>query len=161
MVKISRKVEYALMALKHIDAQPDGCLTSTKELCDQHQLSFEVVAKVMQSLNVAGILRSEQGAHGGYRLARSLDEVSLHEVNEAVIGPLQFAYCLHSDSVRCQLTGSCSVISPVVNLSRRVEELFRDLTLDELLGVDEPVEAEIRNRHLRDRMHATEELVWK
>ena len=161
MVKISRKVEYALMALKHMDAQPSDHLTSTKELCDQLQLSFEVVAKVMQSLNAAGILRSEQGAHGGYRIARPLDQVSLHEINEAVLGPLQFAYCLHSDSVRCQLTGSCNVISPVVTISKRIEELFRELRVADLLGVDEPVEAEIRTRHLRDRMHASEELVWK
>ena len=120
-----------------------------------------MVAKVMQSLNAAGMLRSEQGAHGGYRIARALSQVSLHEINEAVLGPLQFAYCLHSDSVRCQLTDSCSVISTVVNLSRRVEELYRDLSVAELLGVAEPVEAEIRTRHLRDRMHVSTDLVWK
>ena len=161
MVKISRKVEYALMALKHMDGQPADHLTSTRELCEQHELSFEVVAKVMQALNAAAILRSEQGAHGGYRLARPLDEVSLHEVNEAVLGPLQFAYCLHSDSVRCQLIGACNVVSPVVNLSRRVEELFRDLRVSELLCVDEPQEAEIRSRHHRDRMQTSRDLVWK
>ena len=161
MVKISRKVEYALMALKHLDQQPADHLTSTKELCDQQEVSFEVVAKVMQSLNGAGILRSEQGAHGGYRIARPLAEVSLHEVNEAVVGPLQFAYCLHSDSVRCMLTGSCNVISPVVNLSRRIQALFHDVSVAELLAVDEPEEAEIRSRHARDRVHASTDLVWK
>jgi Rrf2 family cysteine metabolism transcriptional repressor len=150
------------MALKYMDQKPADNLTSTKELCDQQQVSFEVLAKVMQAMNSAGILESGQGAHGGYRIAKCLDEVSLHELNEAVLGPLQFAYCLHSDSVRCLLTGSCNVISPVVSLSRRIEALFRELSVEELLGVDDPVAQEIRNKHQHDRANgAAADLVWK
>ena len=161
MVKISRKVEYALMALQHMRSQPESHVVSAKDLCDAYQVSFEVLSKVLQNLAAAGVLRSAQGARGGYQIARPLDQVSFFELNEAVLGPMQFAYCLHHDSVRCQLAGSCNVISPIVRLSNRIEELFHGLTVDELLQAAEPQEASIRARYQHDVIAPEDQLVWK
>ena len=171
MVKISRKVEYALMALQHMRAQRPGQVVSAKDLCATYQVAFPILSKVLQNLAAAGVLRSAQGAHGGYRIARPLAEVTFGELAEAVVGPLQFSYCLHHDRVRCQLAECCNVISPVVRLSNRIEELFYSMSLEELLHAEEPREAAIRARHDaagRDREPArresaapAEELVWK
>ena len=60
---------------------------------------------------------------------------------------MQFSYCLHRDRVRCQLAECCNVISPVVRLSNRIEELFHSMSLEELLQAEEPQEATIRARH--------------
>ena len=161
MVKISRKVEYALMALQHMRGQPDGQVVSAKDLGATYQVSFPVLSKVLQNLAAAGVLRSAQGAHGGYQIARPLDEVTFGELTEAVVGPMQFAYCLHNDSVRCLLAGCCNVISPIVRLSNRIEELFHRMTLEELLHAEEPQEATIRARHQHDVAVPEEALVWK
>ncbi len=147
MLKISRKVEYALMALQHMRGQPAEQVVSAKDLCATYQVAFPVLSKVLQNLAAAGVLRSEQGAHGGYQLARPLTDVTFGELSEAVLGPMQFSYCLHRDRVRCQLAECCNVISPVVRLSNRIEELFHSMSLEELLQADEPQEATIRARH--------------
>ena len=147
MLKISRKVEYALMALQHMRGQPAEQVVSAKDLCATYQVAFPVLSKVLQNLAAAGVLRSEQGAHGGYQLARPLADVTFGELSEAVLGPMQFSYCLHRDRVRCQLAECCNVISPVVRLSNRIEELFHSMSLEELLQAEEPQEATIRARH--------------
>ena len=147
MIKISRKVEYALMALQHVHRQPPDQVVSAKDLCATYRVAFPVLSKVLQNLAAAGVLRSAQGARGGYQLARPLSEVTFGELSEAVVGPMQFSYCLHRDRVRCQLAECCNVISPIVRLSDRIEELFYSMSLEELLHADEPREAEIRARH--------------
>ena len=154
MLKISRKVEYALMALQHMRGQPAEQVVSAKDLCATYQVAFPVLSKVLQNLAAAGVLRSEQGAHGGYQLARPLSDVTFGELSEAVLGPMQFSYCLHRDRVRCQLAECCNVISPVVRLSNRIEELFYSMSLDELLQAEEPQEAAIRARHQVPAGHA-------
>lgn len=148
MVKISRKVEYALMALQHMDRQPPDQVVSAKDLCATFRVAFPVLSKVLQNLAAAGMLRSEQGAHGGYQLARPLSTVTFGELSEAVVGPMQFAYCLHRDRVRCHFAECCNVISPIIRLSNRIEELFFSMSLEELLHADEPDEAAIRSRNI-------------
>ena len=147
MVKISRKVEYALMALQHMRGQRAGQVISAKDLCATYRVAFPILSKVLQNLAAAGVLRSAQGAHGGYQLARPLTDVTFGELSEAVLGPMQFSYCLHRDRVRCQLAECCNVISPIVRLSNRIEELFYSMSLEELLHAEEPQEAAIRARH--------------
>ena len=154
MLKISRKVEYALMALQYMRGQQAGQVVSAKDLCATYQVAFPVLSKVLQNLAAAGVLRSEQGAHGGYQLARPLTDVTFGELSEAVLGPMQFSYCLHRDRVRCQLAECCNVISPVVRLSNRIEELFHSMSLEELLQAEEPQEAAIRARHRVSAGHA-------
>ncbi len=169
MVKISRKVEYALMALQHMRLRQPEQVVSAKDLCATYQVTFPILSKVLQNLAAAGVLRSAQGAHGGYQLARRLTDVTFGELSEAVVGPMQFSYCLHHDRVRCQLAECCNVISPVVRLSNRIEALFHSMSLEELLHAEEPQEAAIRARHavpVRHRVPARhqvpeEELVWK
>ena len=97
MIKISRKVEYALMALQHMHGQPPEQVVSAKDLCATYRVAFPVLSKVLQNLAAAGVLRSAQGAHGGYQLARPLSDVTFGELSAAVVGPMQFAYCLHHD----------------------------------------------------------------
>ena len=170
MIKISRKVEYALMALQHMHRQPPEEVVSAKDLCAAYRVAFPVLSKVLQNLAAAGVLRSAQGAHGGYQLARPLSEVTFGELSEAVVGPMQFSYCLHRDRVRCQLAECCNVISPIIRLSDRIEELFYSMSLEELLHAEEPREAAIRARHRGAARHraaasvaarAEEQLLWK
>lgn len=179
MVKISRKVEYALMALHYMAGQPPEQVVSAKDLCGAFRVAFPVLSKVLQNLAAAGVLRSAQGAHGGYQIARPLSEVTFGELSEAVVGPMQFAYCLHRDRVRCHFAECCNVISPIIRLSDRIEELFFSMSLAELLRANEPREAAIRARHLEAARHeaaariaspsrspgngtpSAEQLVWK
>ena len=136
MNKINRKVEYALIGLKHMRAKAPGELTTAKELSSLYGCPFDVISRVLQQLAQKGILRSEQGAHGGYQITKDLGRVSFHELNEIVLGPVAMAKCLHEDedsASPCNIRSTCNIVSPVQQLNRRLTEFYQGLTVSELL----------------------------
>ena len=149
------------MALQYMREHPSQKVVSARDLCDTYRVTFPVMSKVLQNLASAGVIGSAQGAHGGYRLDRRLTDVTFGELSAAVVGPMQFSYCLHRDRVRCQLAKSCNVISPVVRLNNRIEELFYSMSLEDLLHANEPMEKLIRARHETRPTVSMEKIVWK
>ena len=138
MNRLNRKVEYALMALKVMAQKRQGELTSAKEIVEQTGCPFDATARVLQLMVQRGILRSEQGAHGGYVLIRDLGKISFFDLNELILGPMAVAKCLHAPS-ECELTGTCNIMSPVAALNRRLAEFYQGLSVGELLRVRERV----------------------
>lgn len=144
MNRLNRKVEYALMALKVMAQKRAGELTSAKEVVEKTGCPFDATARVLQQMAQRGILRSEQGAHGGYVLVRDLTRVTFYELNEMIIGPLAMAKCLEGES-DCDLKKSCNILSPINVLNRKMMEFYQDLSVGELLRVKErePSRAEV------------------
>ena len=136
MNKINRKVEYALVALKHMRAKAPGELTTVKELTVLYGCPFEITSRVMQALARKGLLRSTAGAHGGYQLTKDLHRVSFYELNEMLLGPMAVAKCLQHvdvDAEGCGMRETCNIVSPVQTLSRKLGEFYKALSLAELL----------------------------
>lgn len=136
MVRVTKSVEYALIALQHIASHGRRTVVSARELAELHGLPAGIVAKVMQRLCAAGIVASEHGAHGGYRLALPLTELTLFQTIEAVEGPFQVAPC-GADHDACQRSGICTVSGSVTEIGMRVSDLFSSMTVAELLGANE------------------------
>ncbi|MEQ1878342.1 MAG: Rrf2 family transcriptional regulator, partial [Bdellovibrionia bacterium] len=74
MLKITRKIEYSLMALRHMASKYQGELTTAKEVCDSYKTPFDVTSKVMQTMAQKGLLKSTPGAHGGYLSLKDLSK---------------------------------------------------------------------------------------
>lgn len=142
MSRLNRRVEYALMALKVMAAKRAGELTSAKEVVEKMGCPFDATARVLQVLTQKGVLRSEQGAHGGYVLIRDLMRVSFFELNEMILGPMELAKCLQSDHA-CELHSRCNIISPVSVLNRKLMEFYQGLSVGELLRVKERAESNL------------------
>lgn len=132
MNKLNRKVEYSLMALKHMSRKVPGELTSAKEVSDSYHAPFDATARVMQLMASRGWLKSEQGAAGGYQITKDLSKVTLAELIEVIQGPTQIAKCMGKDEP-CEMQTSCNIISPVANLNQRLNEFYESVTLKELL----------------------------
>jgi Rrf2 family nitric oxide-sensitive transcriptional repressor len=134
MNKINRKVEYALIGLKHMRSRSPGELTTVKELANLYGCPFDATSRVMQLLVQKGVLRSEQGAHGGYMIARDLARVSFYDLVEMILGPVAVARCLHDSSeAPCEIRGTCNIVSPVQTLNRRLADFYKSLMVAELL----------------------------
>lgn len=133
MNKINRKVEYALMALKHMRAKAPGELTSAKEICEAYGAPFDGMSRVLQVLGQKGVLKSEQGAHGGYQITRDLSKVSLQELIEWITGKIEIAKCLSSGTDSCDIKSSCNIISPVMVLNKKLTEFYKTLSVAELI----------------------------
>lgn len=146
MNRLNRKIEYALMALKIIAQRRPHELTSAKDVVELTGSPFDATARVLQKMAQAGILRSEQGAYGGYVLARDLSHVSLYELSELILGRITAVKCLQG-SRSCELKDRCNIHSPISILNRKQEEFYHNIMLGELLRAREPIVVE-RNREV-------------
>ena len=132
MLKITKKVEYALIVLKYMGDSPVGQYHSTREICEQFKIPFDTTAKVMQSMNNCGILTSIQGANGGYQMAKNLSQITYLELEEIIEGKTREFFCQNAKGL-CSLHSSCNIISPVDRLNRKIKTFLSDLTVEELL----------------------------
>lgn len=131
MFKLHRKVEYALIALKHMSHKRPGELTSAKEIADTYGCSFDTTARVMQILAQKGILHSTHGAMGGYLILKDLAKFSIYDLCLALLGPIKLVKCLSSTS--CNMESQCNIVSPMQILNQHLIDLYKKLNLRELL----------------------------
>jgi Rrf2 family protein len=137
MNKLNRKLEYSLMALKHMAQKTPGDLTTAKEVSESYQAPFDATARVMQVMAQRGLLKSEQGAFGGYQITRDLSHVTLNDLIEIVQGPTQIAKCMQHGKADqdgpCEIQSSCNIMSPVANLNQRLTDFYKSVFIKELI----------------------------
>ena len=132
-MKLNRKVEFALIALRHMNSKKPGVLTPVKEISDLFGCSFDVTSQVLQKLAQAGVLRSVHGAQGGYQIVKSLQAVSFYELNSLLTGPMGIAKCLHETGNVCGIRASCNIVTPVHNLNERLKAFYQNLPVADFL----------------------------
>ncbi|HXH29460.1 MAG TPA: Rrf2 family transcriptional regulator [Bacteriovoracaceae bacterium] len=133
MIKINRKVEYALMVLKLMKDKGSSELTTAREVCDRFQTPFDTTAKVMQLMNTAGILQSQKGVKGGYTLSKDLSTISYLELAQLIEGK---SFAMSCSEGPCGLFHTCNISGPVKRLNNYLISIFNTLTLNELLADD-------------------------
>jgi len=112
MLRLSRKADYALIAMKHLALRPDQAASSAREIAEQYDIPVELMAKVLQRLAREGLLASHQGTRGGYQLSRPPAKISVADVIQAVDGPLTVTAC-STEEENCDQYSKCSVRDPL------------------------------------------------
>ena len=133
MIKLNRKVEYALMVLKLMKDKESQELTTAREVCDRYETPFDTTAKVMQLMNTAGILHSQKGVKGGYTISKDLSEVSYLELVELIEGK---SFMMDCHEGPCELINKCNISQPIKRLNDYLITIFNSLSLNELLAED-------------------------
>src|SRR3989442_15811965 len=91
MLRLSKKADYALIAMKHLALRGDRgsqASSSAREIAELYDIPIELMAKVLQRLGRRGLLASHQGTRGGYQLARIPTQISVADVIQAIDGPV-------------------------------------------------------------------------
>ncbi len=146
MFKINRKLEYALIALRHMSAKQPGVLTSAKEICDIYHTPFDPTARVLQVMAQHDIVHAEQGAHGGYQIVKDLSKITLYDLTQIIEGPIEIVSCFHGNYSHCDITASCNVISPMLNLNEKISSFFKTINVLDLIRSRNQGEKQIRNK---------------
>jgi FeS assembly SUF system regulator len=128
MLRLSKKADYALMAMKHLVIDPDCGNASARAIAETYGIPLELMAKILQRLVRKGLLRSEHGIHGGYQLQREPQSISVLEVIQAIDGPIALTACSASDR-RCAQFRWCSVRDPLWQIRNRISEALQSYSL--------------------------------
>ena len=130
MLKITRKVEYALIALRHMQLKQSDKLTSTKEIATRYGVPQQLLAKTLQHMARDGIIEAVQGPTGGYRVATNLDQISMKDFFEKLEGPLGMMDC-YFDS-ECIQIGACNIRVPIQRINDNMRNLFSQMSVQEV-----------------------------
>lgn len=130
MLKLTKKADYGLIALRHLASIPNAT-ASTKDIADAYHLPVPLLAKVLQQLTRAGILRSVAGTNGGYKLARDARRISALEVVRAIDGPVILTHCF-TEHGTCDQSGTCTVREPLRRVHEAILELLNRFTITDL-----------------------------
>lgn len=142
MLRLNRKLEYATIALKHMKDKYPGQLTSAKEISDTYGLPFDVTAKTLQLMAKKGLLKSEHGPDGGYQIVKDLTKVSLLDLIQMILGPVEFAKCLGGGG--CDIDTTCNIKDSMGLLKSKLLDFYRGLSLWDLLT---PATTQSRGAH--------------
>jgi len=92
-VRLSTQADYAVRTVYELACRRPGAVVQTREIAGAQGLPERYLAKVVQSLARAGLLRTVRGNHGGVSLARPAAQITVREVFEAADGPLELHRC--------------------------------------------------------------------
>jgi Rrf2 family protein len=131
MLKLTKKADYGLIALKHLTVvRPRS--SSAKEIADRYGVPVPVLSKVLQKLARSGFLASEHGTNGGYRLAGDPHAISALDVVRAIDGPIFLTACFTDSGEDCEHQDLCNIRDPLRRVHDGILQLLANLSMADL-----------------------------
>ena len=122
---VSRRTDYATRAILVLSLEGGGPL-KLDEIARRTAVPLSVLEQVMPTMRTAGLVRSERGPSGGYRLNKKPEEITLERIVRLFQGPLApISFATRHSPEPCPMMIGCTL--------REVWEEIRDATI-ELLG---------------------------
>lgn len=130
---LTRVSEYALLSLDVIrkSDSPIGAEQLATELC----IPKSFLAKILQSLAKHGILESRKGAHGGFMLARDIDQISVNDIIFAAEGKTPAVFDCTSYTASCPngSIGTCAISPFLMTFQSKIDDFLNGLMLSDIL----------------------------
>ena len=130
MLKITRKVEYALIALRHLQANEQGKLSSAKALSSEYSIPKELLAKILQKLSKEKIIHSVKGPRGGYKISKDPSTINMTKIFEIMEGPMGIVDCYFDSN--CEQLNGCTIKEPLNRINQSIRTMFDKMTLADI-----------------------------
>lgn len=137
MLKLSKKADYGLIALRHLALHHGDGACSAADIAREYGIPTQLMAKVLQRLARTGLVRAKHGSAGGYTLAKEPAHISVLDAISAVDGPQAITTCMtaHMD---CKQNGLCSVREPLHQLNDSIMKLLAGMKISQMTDPNGP-----------------------
>ena len=130
MFKVNKLTDYATVVL--IEIARSNVVRSSQHLSERTGIPLPTVAKIMKSLNKAGLVVSQRGAGGGYVLGRKPVEITVADVIQAVEGPIALTACADTSDEHCGIEAICPVQGKWNRVNTAVRTALTEVTLADM-----------------------------
>ena len=129
MLKLTRKLEYALIALRHMQDKGDTFI-SAKEIAETYLIPKELLSKTLQQMARLNYIKAAQGPQGGYRIRIDLTEISMTQLMEVLEGPIGIVDCnINSDCVQLD---HCNIRMPIKQINSNIRSIFNGIRVGDI-----------------------------
>ena len=129
MLKLTRKLEYALIALRHMQDKGDTFI-SAKKISDMYLIPQELLAKTLQQMARLNYIKATQGSLGGYRIRKGLTEISMTQFMEDLEGPIGIVDCnINSDCIQLD---NCNIRMPLKQINNNIRAIFNEIRVGDI-----------------------------
>ncbi|MFZ0663408.1 MAG: Rrf2 family transcriptional regulator [Acidobacteriaceae bacterium] len=135
MLRLTKKADYGLMALKYIAEHPEEASLSARDIAAAYSIPPQLLAKILQLLARKGLLHSHAGMNGGYCLARNPQSITVFEVVRIIDGPLFITSCV-TDAGACFLTSICTIKEPLARVNDSISDVLKNIRISDLVESD-------------------------
>ena len=130
MLKLTKKLEYALISLSYMNINQKQ-LSSSREISKKNNIPNDILAKVLQKMKRLGYIQSTKGVRGGYRLNKKIEEISLIKFIEDIEGPIGLVNC--SIDQDCMQLNDCSIRSPINKINNNIRDFFNKILIKDIM----------------------------
>jgi Rrf2 family protein len=135
MLKLTKKADYGLMAMKHLAEHVDQGACSAKDVAEAYGIPQEALAKILQRLAKVGLVRSQHGMNGGYTLTRDPKMIS--------------AFITSCVTVRgeCGQSDRCTIREPLRKVNESIEQVLKNIKISQMK--EEPEVLRVSNQEMK------------
>jgi len=135
MLRISKLTDYAVLLTTHMAALPDREPRAVPDLARGTGVPQPTVSKVLKRLAREGVVESQRGAQGGYRLARAPADITIAEVIVALEGPIGVTECASEEGAgACDYEGRCDVQGNWRRISAAIHDALERIHLSDMVA---------------------------
>jgi Rrf2 family protein len=130
-MQLTREGDYGIRSVLYLARQPYKKISFVTEIAEEYKIPRSFLAKILQKLVKAKIIRSYRGVKGGFSLARQAKDISVLDVFEAIEGKMAMNLCL-SDKRKCDFSRNCPIHSVWANVQSKVVEVLKKSNFEDL-----------------------------
>lgn len=130
-MKLSSRARYAMRLMIEIAIRNDGEAVSLGYVARKTSISRRYLDQLVQGLKQASLVRGLSGRGGGYRLTRPASEISVEQIIEAAIGPINIVDCVGHPEI-CRVSHSCDCRWVYGQVNRQISDVLNGISLAEL-----------------------------
>ena len=132
MLRLNRMTDYGIVVLGAL-AHRHGEVIATASLAELTGINQPTVAKVAKLLLGAGLVDTQRGANGGYRLAFPAEDISLVRIIESIEGPIAVNDCVDGAQDPCAVSNCCFMSGTWNKVNARVRAALEQMSLADLI----------------------------
>ncbi len=132
MLRITKQTDYGIVLMTLFVAKSDGQAKSARDLAKETGLPLPMVGKILKLLVRDGMLASQRGARGGYRLSRNASHINVADIIRALEGPIAITECVETGPGGCRFTGACSLQPNWLRINQAIHQALQGITLADM-----------------------------
>jgi Rrf2 family iron-sulfur cluster assembly transcriptional regulator len=134
-MRLTTMTTYAVQAMLDLANQPEGSIITLREIAHRQGIKAKYLERIFMKLNRAGLIKSKKGPGGGYSLTRSVDEIQIGEIMNAVGESSAPVRCLVKEDDNCCLRKKDCAIRPFwEKMKQTIDQFLYSSTLYDIMN---------------------------